>query len=118
MPFFSMFGSTNPTPLIAQGMEEVNPIILGCDTYPTYSALIREGRVRATYSTSRKTAVFVLQQVAKVSRLLAQDNTTIDLSKVGPQKVIQPVLHSLLRISKNYFLEFPDKKNQELKSEE
>lgn len=113
-PFFSLFASTNPSPIVGRGLEFVNPMIAGCETLPLYRQQVNEHRQKRVYSNSRRLATMVIGYAARVASILAQDNTIIDLGKAGPQKSLQPMLEMLLRITKNHFKNFPLMDNQSL----
>lgn len=115
LPFLSLFASEDPSPLLSRGLSEINPVISGCDTLSDYGTLVNETRQKKTYKSSRRLGVYVLGQVAKVSQLLAQGNSRVDLGDVGPQKVLRSGLETLVGVVQNYGSIFPidkDKKNK------
>lgn len=118
LPFMSLFAGTNPSPLLWHGLKHVNPMISGCDTEKLYEAQTDDYRQKKEYSHSRRLPKLVLEHIAKMTSLLAQDNVKIDLSSNGAQKVIQPMLEFLLKATKNHFKNFPIMPNQTLSKEE
>jgi hypothetical protein len=118
LPFLSLFASEDPSPFLSRGLNEINPVVAGCETLADYQTLVNENRTKKTYSSSRKLGVYVLGQVAKVSQLLAQDNSLVEIGEVGPQKVLRSGLETLVGVVRNYGTIFPIKRPHELQVKE
>lgn len=118
LPFLSLFASEDPSPFLSRGLSEINPVISGCDTLPDYDNLINENRTKRTYRNSRRLGVYVLTQAAKVSQLLAQENSHVELGDFGPQKVLRSGLKTLVGVINNYGKIFPITTKHDLQARE
>lgn len=117
LPLISLFASKDPSPLIAYGLNGLNPIIAGCNTLSDYQELLRCSQVESE-NFRREMGLYVLKKVAEVSSVLSQDDYYLTIDQAGPQKVMRASISVLPQVINNYFMIFPLKENENINSEE